>query len=438
MRSEHPTRPASWKWWICGLLLCASAINYMDRQTLANAAVRITTHFQLTQEQYGNLEFAFGWAFAAGSLGFGILVDKIPVRWLYPIVLLLWSLVGFLTGSTHSYLELLGCRTLLGLFEGGHWPCAIKTTQLLLEPKDRPLGNSVLQSGTSIGAIITPLVMRALLTPEIDSWRLPFQVVGALGLVWIFLWFVMVRPSDLHYPVPSRNHTGPTPGAPTIWQLILSRRMLVLFGVVACINTCWQTLRAWLPKFLQEGRGYLESDVLSFNALYYVATDAGCLGAGAMTLWLARRGATIHGSRTAVFCGCALLSALTVGAVFLPKGAPLLGVLLLTGAGTLGLFPIYHAFTQEISRDHQGKVTGVTGVAAWILSSPAQKFFGRLVDRTGSFDLGFAIAGLLPLVAFVLLWLWWDPPARNSPTARGSTEGNTSGRTNTNPDPERS
>ena len=68
-------RPASWKWWVCGLLLLASTINYMDRQTLANAAVRITTQFHLSQEQYGNLEWVFGWAFAAAAgladCGFG-------------------------------------------------------------------------------------------------------------------------------------------------------------------------------------------------------------------------------------------------------------------------------------------------------------------------------------------------------------------------------
>ena len=34
-----------------------------------------------------------------------------------------------------------------------------------------------------------------------------------------------------------------------------SRRMLVVFVVIACINTTWQILRAWLPKILQEGRG---------------------------------------------------------------------------------------------------------------------------------------------------------------------------------------
>jgi ACS family hexuronate transporter-like MFS transporter len=383
----------------------------MDRQTLANAAVRITNQFHLNQEQYGNLELVFGWAFAVGSTLFGIAVDRVPVRWLYPVVLTLWSLVGFATGLVNSYNGLLVCRTLLGVFEGGHWPCAIKTTQRLLEPKDRAMGNSVLQSGTSIGAIVTPLVMSAMLTAQLESWRLPFQVVGAAGFAWVILWFALVRRSDLA-PIMISAATTPTqsPAGANLWRLLFSRRMLVLFFVVACINTCWQTLRAWLPKFLQQGRGYGETDALYFNSLFYVVTDVGCLGAGALTLWLARRGLAVHASRSAVFLGCAALSGLTIVAALLPRGWPLLGALLLIGAGALGVFPIYHAFTQEVSPDHQGKVTGFTGVAAWLFSSPAQKLFGRLIDRTGSFDLGLAIAGCLPLAAFLALWAFWEAP----------------------------
>ena len=84
MSMAPTTRSASWKWWICALLLFASMINYMDRQTLANAAKRITDQFHLREEQYGNMELVFGWAFAVGSMFFGVLVDRVPVRWLYP------------------------------------------------------------------------------------------------------------------------------------------------------------------------------------------------------------------------------------------------------------------------------------------------------------------------------------------------------------------
>jgi ACS family hexuronate transporter-like MFS transporter len=407
MTDAPPQRSAVWKWWVCGLLLCASAINYLDRQALANAAHRITTQFQLSQEQYGNLELGFGYAFAGGSLFFGILVDRLAVRWLYPLVLVLWSATGFVTGLVQGYGELLVCRTLLGFFEAGHWPCAIKTTQRLLEPKDRSMGNSVLQSGASLGAIVTPLIMTALMTQELGSWRFAFQAIALVGVLWIVAWFATVREGELAglppQPAPEGQSGNPHDSA---WKVILSRRMLVILVVVALINTCWQILRAWLPKFLQEGRGYSEEQALCFNSLYFVATDVGCLGAGALTLWLHRRGFAVHGARCATFAGCAVLCALTLVVAWLPKGWLLLAGLLVVGAGALGVFPIYHAFTQDLTRHHQGKVTGVAGVAAWALS-PAQKYFGRLVDQTGSFDLGFALAGCLPLFAFVALYFFW-------------------------------
>ncbi len=414
MNPNPRTASTSWKWWVCGLLLCASAINYMDRQTLANAAVRITKQFQLTQEQYGNLELGFGWAFAVGSLLFGVLVDRFPVRWVYPVALLLWSIMGFATGLVESYGGLLACRTLLGFFEAGHWPCAVKTTQGLLTPADRSMGNSLLQSGTSIGAIITPLVMRVLLTPELGSWRPAFQIVGAIGLVWIIAWFAMVRKTELGAAPITALNTKRWDG---LREVLLSRRMLVIIVVIALINTSWQLLRAWLPKFLQEGRGYAEPEVLYFTSVFYVATDIGVLGAGALTLWLNRRGVSVFNSRCVGFLGCAVLAALALFVMVLPKSWLLLAVLLFVGAGALGVFGIYHAFTQDLTRTHQGMVTGVAGVAAWSLS-PAHKYFGRLVDNTGSFDLGFAIAGCLPLAALLCIWLFWNREDKTVATIR--------------------
>jgi cyanate permease len=35
----------------------------------------------------------------------------------------------------------------------------------------------------------------------------------------------------------------------------------------------------------------------------------------------------------------------------------------------------------------------------WLVASPFQKIFGRIVDQTGSFDTGLAVAGCAPAVA---------------------------------------
>jgi MFS transporter, ACS family, hexuronate transporter len=389
-------------WWTCGLLLFASAINYMDRQTLANAAVRIGREFEMSQQQYGNLEAGFGWAFAVGSLFFGFLADRVSVRWLYAAVVLLWSAMGFMSGAVRDYEQLLVCRTLLGFFEAGHWPCGIKTVRALLDARRRAMGNSVLQSGTSIGAIATPLIMTQLLTDEVSSWRFPFQVVGAVGVVWVAAWVAVGPRGGL-----AATSIDESDDSSQWWRIMLDRRMLIILVVVALINTTWQLLRAWLPKFLQEGRGYAELDTLYFNSVWFAATDAGCLGAGAVALWIARRGRPVFQARLLTFFACALMCLSIVSLPWLQHGWLLLALLLIAGGGALGVFPIYHAFTQDISHRHQGKITGIAGVAAWAFSPLAQRALGRHVDETHSFDQGLALAGCLPMIACLLLAVGW-------------------------------
>lgn len=394
--------------------MLASAINYMDRQTLANAAVRISREFDLTQEQYGNVEAYFGYAFAAGSLVFGWLADRVALRWLYALVLAMWSVAGFATGYVEKYEQLLACRTLLGFFEAGHWPCAIRTTRMLLDERERSLGNGLLQSGASLGAIITPLAMYALMTTELSTWRTPFLVVGAGGLLWVAPWLVALRGEDLRPETAPLDANGYSTGE-SFWRILFSRRMLVVYFVIACINTTWQILRAWMPKFLQENRGYSETEALFFNSGWFVATDLGCLAAGAVAAWLAKRYLSVHAARLLVFAACSSLCAASVFVPWLDKGWVLLSVLALMGAGALGVFPLYHAFTQDISGAHQGKITGVAGVAAWLVPAQTQRLFGLLADRTGSLETGLALAGLLPVIAVIPLYLFWNPRDSKSP-----------------------
>jgi MFS transporter, ACS family, hexuronate transporter len=409
-------RPPSWRWVVCGLLLLASAVNYMDRQTLAGASVRISREFSLTQTAYGEVEAAFGYAFAAGSLVFGWMADRFPVRWVYAGVLALWSLAGIATGTARDHGDLLLWRAVLGFFEAGHWPCAVRTTRMVLDERQRSLGNGLLQGGATLGAVVTPLVLPWLMRDGAGGWRPPFLFLGLVGLAWLVPWLLVVRAGDLPAERPAERAPGSGPrDGESFLRVVFSGRMLAVLAVVACINTTWQVLRAWLPKFLQEGRGYDETAALRFNSAWFLAADVGCIAAGALATWLANRGRTPHAARFTVFAGCALAAALTVLAPRLPAGAPLLGVLLLVAAGSLGVFPLYHTFTQDLSARHQGKVTGLAGVAAWLLPAQAQRFFGVLADRTGSMDTGLALAGLLPLLA--LLPLWFLRPRAAKPAA---------------------
>lgn len=416
-------------------------INYMDRQTLAALSKRITDEFKLTQEQYGNLELAFGWAFAAGSLSFGFLVDRFPVRWLYPFTLLAWSAAGFATSFVQNYDELMICRTLLGFFEAGHWPCALQTIHRLLARSDRHLGNSILQSGASIGAVVTPLLIRLLVGDDLTpgAWRQAFWIIGLIGPFWIVAWFLLVGRDDLKLRDEDRLESGAT--APSVWFNFPWRRFFALLIMVTALNGTWQLIRAWLPKFLQEGRGYTEATALYFNSAFYIATDVGCLGAGALSFWWARRGMPVHTARLLVYAICCVLTALTLVAAITPAGWPLLGILLIVGAGALGLFPCYYSFSQELSPHHIGKVTGVLASVAWFLSSPLQTLFGMEIDRiraielaggvlaggsavtqTRSYDLGIALVGLLPLAGLLAMLTMWGRDRESSVTPGGKSE----------------
>ena len=232
----HPVRSPSWKWLVCGLLLLATMLNYMDRLTLNLSAPRIMGEFGLDERQYGQLESGFAFAFAVGAIVFGWLADRWSVALLYPLAVLAWSAAGFATGLAQGFVGLLLCRSLLGLAEAGNWPCALRTTQHILAPGQRGMGNSILQSGAALGAILTPLIIAWLVLEGLPArhptwvagavgglasagqpgvpfagvlpgalapvyhpgaWRYPFMIVGAVGASWVLLWFLGVRRSDL-------------------------------------------------------------------------------------------------------------------------------------------------------------------------------------------------------------------------------------------------
>ncbi len=414
--SPKKRRPPSWKWWVTGLLLLATMINYMDRVTLSGASVRVTAELRLSELQYGHLELAFGWGFAAGSLVFGFLADRLRVYFLYPVVLLAWSAMGIASGWAQGFEGLLICRGLLGFFESGHWPCAIKTTFALLDEKDRTMGNSVLQSGASLGAVITPQILRILMNNDPGSWRTAFVAVGAVGLGWVVLWFACLRPRDLVPATSAPDNASKPPLAEGLASVLTSGRFWSVALLIMGAQTVWHIYRVWLMKFLVTGRGYSQQEALNFNSVFFLATDAGCLLAGAASLWLARRpGTSAHRAKRIIYAAACLLTSLSVALPWLPKGGPLLGTLLLIGAGALALFPCYYGFVQELSSAHVGKLTGILSLWVWSVTSPLHSAFGLLIDRTHSYDAGLVVAGLAPWMGVLSLGLLWRTPPPNSP-----------------------
>lgn len=436
-------RTANWKWLVCGLLLLATMINYMDRLTLNLTAVEIKKEMQLTNEQYGRIEWIFGVGFAFGALMMGWSADRWTVRWIYPAAVLAWSAAGFATGFAHTLLALMAFRFLLGIFEAGNWPCALRTTQHILPPSQRTMGNSLLQSGAAVGAILTPQVIEMLVhDQDPHSWRYPFFVVGVLGTVWVLLWLYVVKANDLPAPknLPS---IAKGPARESLLDVMLQRRFLVLLICVISINLTWHFFRVWLPLYMRESLWYSKRAVNHFTSAYYIATDVGALSAGFLTLYFVRRGATVYVSRTLVFLGGTLLTLLCLAIPLLGnqirmqpfdiKGTPegpeflrvvegpgwiLMGLFLLIGAGSLALFPVYYSLSQDLTVRNQGKVTGSLGFATWMATAVMHPIVGRYLDSTRSltgradFHTSIVVAGMIPLLALTALVLLWEKRER--------------------------
>ncbi len=427
---------------VCFILLMATFLNYANRFAFTQNSAAVQHEFETDKEGYGQVAGNFGLGFACGALLFGFLADRVSVRLLYPAVLILWSLAGFWSGMASSLDELAYTRFVLGLFEAGHWPCALRTTQRTFSPAQRTWGNSILQSGASLGAVATPLLVVGLYAWDPGQWRLAFFIVGGLGIPWVFWWLWTVRESDVRRPViqTDEHHQGagkeqtfeeipyrrlieePSFGAATVNYLahisrvlFWNRRWWVLLAVVVMINTLWHYIRVWLPDTLEGDHKYSHEFVQYFTSLYFLATFFGSLTAGWLAAVLPRRGWNVHRARLAVFLVFGLLSTMSIPAAFAPRGPLLLGLLLVVAFGSLGLFPIYYSLNQEISAKNQGIVGGSLGFTTWAILYWIHPLVGRLVDQQPTIrPYLFAVVGLGPLIAFFVLLLFWGkrPPAK--------------------------
>lgn len=444
------SRPPAWKWSICGLLFLATMLMYMDRQTLAESISRIMAELHLDETHYGQMEKGFGLSFALGAIVLGLIADRVSVRWLYPAVLIGWSSAGIATAygdaigeslvrfcpwlldetqleapdylSTRTaFLGMYACRIALGFFEAGHWPCALITTQRILSARDRTFGNGLLQSGASVGAVLTPIIIYFVVTETIGSWRFAFQSIGFIGMLWVFPWLLLIRGEDLRKPpkqlLPERDAANPLSAAHDDSAAIVTtiRRFLVLLAIVIPINLTWQFFRAWMPLIL-EGRGYGKDFIPWFRAGFFLVADVGCIAAGLLSKHLAQqRGWSPHAARSLAFVVCALLTTASMLAGSLPQGWLLLASFLVIGFGSLGLFPPFYSLTQEISQRHQGLVTGVLGCITWVASSYMQEWVGNTVKATGSYGTALFFAGMVPLVGCVALLFWGSSPKDEAP-----------------------
>ena len=82
---------ARYRWWILAVFVLSSAINYLDRQTLATLAPLLRADFHLSREQYGWILGAFSLTYAASAPFAGLLIDRIGLTRGISLAVGFWS-----------------------------------------------------------------------------------------------------------------------------------------------------------------------------------------------------------------------------------------------------------------------------------------------------------------------------------------------------------
>jgi ACS family hexuronate transporter-like MFS transporter len=387
--------PAVWR--ICIVLFLATVLNYVDRQVLSLNAEHVMEEFGLNREELGWIIAAFRYAYAGFQIAGGWLVDLLGAWVVYPAAVGLWSLAGFLTAWARSPLQLAAWRFLLGAGEAFNWPCALKVTRRLLEPKDRALANGIFNSGSAVGALISPVLVTFLTLRY--GWRASFLITGSLGALWILVWWGVAgaRREQL------AGAAGPRVSLGAIFAGILRRRNFWLLSVSAVIvNSVSYLLADWIPLYLKTERRFSFAEGNALSMLIFAGLDAGNLAVGFFTRKLVTAGVSLPAARRmAVLICCGLMTA-AAGAGYAASSALAVTLLVLTAIGVAGFLVVYLTLVQDVDPENVGAASGLLGGIGNLSYGLVSPYIGRLADLGRSRSV-FLLAGLLPWLAFLAL-----------------------------------
>ncbi len=131
------------RWNIVALLFFGTTINYIDRQVIGILAPILKLEIGWTDIEYGYIVMAFTAAYAIGLLLVGRVIDVIGTKVEYAGVFTGWSFAAMGHALAGSAFGFGAARFVLGFFEAGNFPAAIKTVAEWFPKKERALATGI-------------------------------------------------------------------------------------------------------------------------------------------------------------------------------------------------------------------------------------------------------------------------------------------------------
>jgi len=387
----QPADAARFRWLVLAVFVLSSAINYLDRQTLATLKPVVCAEFHLTNADYGWILADFSLTYAASAPFAGMLTDRIGLNRAISLAIGLWSCAGIGTGFTSGLAGLVGCRAVLGAAEAGGVPAAGKAIHQYLRPAERALGNAVNQAGISLGMIVAP-PLATFIALRVD-WRTAFVVTGVLGLLWIPLWNWTARRSPA---------LAARPQAPAS-DLLRDTRLWAFVAANALSMTGYSLWTNWTTAYLVDVRRLTLAQSAWIAWIPPAFALAGGFLGGWLSLRLVNRGVAPLSARFRVCLLAAVLSLVTAAIPYATSAAgAAAGISCSIFAVSAFSVNLYTMPLDAFGGDRAAFAVSILVASYGALQAVVSPLFGKTIDLYGYAPLTVA-AALTPFAACAVL-----------------------------------
>ena len=306
----------NYRYRILALVFMATTLNYFDRSIVGVMAPTLQKLFVWSNKDYAAIMVSFKIAYGAGLLFMGGTIDRLGTKIGYTLSIALWSLFGMLHAAIRPAFSLIGfivARFGLGIGESGNFPAAIKTVAEWFPKKDRAFATGIFDASTSVGAILAPFIVGAVVSVEGHNWQLPFLFTGVVSALWIYLWMRTYQKPEVHSKlskselayINSDSEEESTEKIP--WLKLLPKRETWAFALTTITDGVWWFYLFWGAKFLSEQFGVDIKNIGIPFLIIFIMADAGSLAGGYISGALIKKGWSINKARKITMLVCAVI-----------------------------------------------------------------------------------------------------------------------------------
>ena len=408
-----PERTGRYRWAIIALLFFATTVNYIDRTMLGLLAPTLQTELNWNEDDYGNIVTAFQAAYALGFLFMGYVIDRFGPKIGYSIAITIWTIGHVAHGFGGSVASFMAARAVLGIGEAGHFPAVVRSSSEWFPQKERAYAIGWVNSGTTIGVILTAPTLWLFMQALGFGWRETFIYSGLFGVVLLGLWLWLysnpresgkVSEGELKWI----EHDPPVKIEKIGWSRIVRKREAWAFASAKFLtDPVWFLMLFWLPKYFSTTYDVDLKVVLLPMIIMYLLSDVGSIAGGWFSSRLIQQGRTPNFARkvTMIIAGLCVLPLLFVTGV-----SNMWLAVLLIGIALAG----HQAFSTNLlsippdmfPKRAVGSVIGLGGFAGGIGGMIMAKSTGLVLDATqGNYTIIFAICTTVYFLAVAAIHL---------------------------------